>query len=1244
MGMKTLAHRATFSSVESENCGIFPFSHFHPQQRRKSVMTSSNQTDLTITGAIAHLRSLTQLEVQADWRIWGADLSIAQVMQLDWLQQPLATRNAKGHLAWAKGSQVVWLYQQFVLPEALKVDAWGQSGQGEVLRGMSDQSAGIDQTSVAIDQLSSGMVGVGGAIGDQSTVMLDPALGIDQLSPGIVEASTTLGKESVAMSEQSVAMIDQSTAMLDQSSGRRDESASLRGGYGVVGLTLRLALGWWAEQAEIYVNGHLVQAGDLFDCSARVVLSEAVQPGEVITVALRLVSPGHDAGALVKSRLWYESAYDESDPGFVADELAVLQSYLTAFAPAELVTLDQAIAAIDWATVTDRASYDRLLATLRQNLLPFSDRLKQHTIYLVGHAHLDMAWLWPVAETWEAAERTFRSALTLQQDFPELTFCHSTPALYAWMEQHRPDLFAQIQTQVQAGCWEVVGGLWVEPELNIINAEAIARHLLYGQRYCQAKFGAINQVAWLPDSFGFCWQLPQLLKQGGINYFVTQKLRWNDTTQFPHEVFNWQAPDGTEVLGLMSALIGTGIDPLQMATYAWDWGHKTGLPHALWLPGVGDHGGGPTRDMLELARRWQISPFFPHLEFTTVLNYLQQHLPAPRSSHAGDAMNLGGNAMTRSGDAMTLGEDAMTLDEDAMNRVSTVRLPTPTWAHELYLEFHRGCYTTHADQKQANRTCEILLYQAELWASLATIATAHPYPQADLETAWKKVLFNQFHDILPGSAIPQVFVDANQDWADVETVGGEILGQSLAAIAHQIKAPTAPSPDAHLITIFNSLTWQRSDIVTLPLWAAPPEELREGLYPNLQLFDGNLQKVPLMLSSLELEGIPYWILAFPAENIPALGYRSFWLCPRSGQLPQRQETSHPSGIYCLENKFLRVEVDRHTGNLSRIFDKLHQREVLNGPGNQLQAFQDQDQYWDAWNIAPDYAQHRLPDPELINIHDLDTPVGHPLETQIVVTRQLGRSRFVQTYALAADSPLLKIHTEVDWQERHVLVKAAFPLNLDADMATYEMPAGAIQRPTKPQTDRAKAQWEVPAMQWADLSDDTYGVSLLNDCKYGYDCQPDQIRLTLLRGAEYPDRDADRGHHSFTYALYPHSGNWQAAQTVRHGYELNQPLQAKVVRPNSDGRLPPVGSLLDLGADNLVLTAFKRAEDDPNTYILRCYECHGETTPLGFKSDLGLQLGPRVDLLEREVTNDSAAILPWQIASFQVVRSPISRSD
>ncbi len=381
-------------------------------------------------------------------------------------------------------------------------------------------------------------------------------------------------------------------------------------GYPLEGLSLRVALTWWAELAQIFVNGELVQEGDLFDHSTRLLLSDAVKPGDEFTIALRLISPGHDDGALVRSLCLYEapnfnsrvsfSSDDEiptvseqkpnsltAEPGFIADELAILHLYLQTFAPDQLEDLANAVTQIDWSTLEAQNSkllFDRSLTTLRDRLLPLSNFIKQRTIKLLGHAHLDMAWLWPISETWEAAERTFESVLKLQRDFPELIFCHSTPALYDWIEQNRPELFQSIQQQVKAGVWEPIGGLWVEPELNLISGESIARHILYGQRYFQEKFGSISPIAWLPDSFGFTWQLPQLLRQGGIDYFVTQKLRWNDTTKFPYEVFQWQAPDGTAIFSLMSAPIGEGIDPVKMATYACEWESKRAFPHPSGFP------------------------------------------------------------------------------------------------------------------------------------------------------------------------------------------------------------------------------------------------------------------------------------------------------------------------------------------------------------------------------------------------------------------------------------------------------------------------------------------------------------------------------------------------------------------------------------------------------------------------------------------------------------------------------------
>jgi alpha-mannosidase len=968
-------------------------------------------------------------------------------------------------------------------------------------------------------------------------------------------------------------------------------------GYPIEGLALRLVLTWWADKAEIFVNGKLVQEGDLFDSSVRILLTPHATPGEEFMVALRLVSPGHDIGALMRSQLIYERLADRIDPNFVADELTVLHQYLEAFEPEKIDLLTTAIQQIDWNILSDAPQFDRSLSILRQTLQPLATNLKQRCFHVLGHAHLDMAWLWPLSETWDAAQRTFASVLNLQKDFPHLTFCHTSPALYEWIEKHRPDLFKAIQEVARVKSWEVLGGMWIEPEVNIISGESLVRQLLYGQRYIQEKFGEITKVAWLPDSFGFTWQLPQIFKQAGIEYFVTGKLHWNDTTEFPHGVFWWQSPDGTELLTLMAPPNKVGVmdtNPITMLDYAIAWENQTGLKDAFWLPGVGDHGGGPTRDMLEVQERWQQSPFFPQIQFTTAVDYL---------------LNIK-NSVRANGHSPLQGFN---------NLEETEQKTFPVWNDELYLEFHRGCYTTHADQKLHNRHSEGLLYQAELWASLTTILLDKTYPKAALENAWKKVLFNQFHDILPGTSIPEVFTDANRDWQEAQKIGQDILDESLSAIASHITLPLSPHPDAIAIVIFNSLNWERSEVVACSVPAG-----------NWEVYDLEGNKLPSQLST---DGQ----LLFLAQNIPSVGYHLFWLCPCRGENPfastVQKSTSLDQG-YILDNEILRVVVNPKTGDLDSIFDKTHQKEILKDAGNQLQAFEDKGQYWDAWNINPNYAQHPLPPAQLKSIQYLE---HGPLQWRVRIIRQLNQSEFCQDYVLHANSPILKIKTTVNWQETYVLVKAAFSLTVENDFVTYEIPCGTIQRPTRPQTPPEKAKWEVCALQWADLTDNSgeYGVSLLNDCKYGYDSQPNQLRLTLLRSPQWPDSGADIGTHQFTYAIYPHRGSWQAANTIRCGYELNIPLIVWLGEIKQDNKklLPAASRLMNLGAENLILMAFKQSQDDANAWILRCYECQGEVAKLALDG-IRWKTATPVNLLEQP-TESISRIEPWKIVSFKL---------
>jgi alpha-mannosidase len=517
---------------------------------------------------------------------------------------------------------------------------------------------------------------------------------------------------------------------------------------------------------------------------------------------------------------------------------------------------------------------------------------------------------------------------------------------------------------------------------------------------------------------------------------------------------------------------------------------------------------------------------------------------------------------------------------------------------------------------------------------LATLSAKVAYPKTELEDAWKKILFNQFHDILPGTSIPPVYIDANQAWQEVEQVGSEIIQRSLSAIASQIILSEPPQPNALPIIVFNPLNWRRSEVVAVNLPNSSASQ-------HWEIYDLEGHKLPSQPSQES-------VLLFLAKDIPSIGYRVFWLYHK--QNTNQSKTSIPKSNsikdWILENEFLRVIVDCKTGEFCSIFDKVNQREIVKKTEtcNQLQAFQDSGQYWDAWNIDPNYAQHPLPTATLKSIYWVESGA---IQQRLRVVRQLGKSEFCQDCILCVDSPVLKIETTVDWQENHVLVKAAFPLNIEADYATYEIPCGAIQRLTQPTETRDQAKWEVPALRWADLSSNSrdskqYGVSLLNDCKYGYDSKPDELRLTLLRSPSWPDPQADKGYHKFTYALYPHTGNWQSAHTVRRGYELNLPLQVMIhssVEATKTTPLPTVGRLLDLSAENLVLTAFKQSEDNPEQWILRCYECYGEKASLSLHSDLGLTIKQPVDILEeltqtsREfVEGETFNILPWKITT------------
>jgi alpha-mannosidase len=449
-----------------------------------------------------------------------------------------------------------------------------------------------------------------------------------------------------------------------------------------------------------------------------------------------------------------------------------------------------------------------------------------------------------------------------------------------------------------------------------------------------------------------------------------------------------------------------------------------------------------------------------------------------------------------------------------------------------------------------------------------------------------------------------------------------VINDSLAALCLELNL-LPPQPGALPLVIFNSLNWARTAVIHWPLTDAGA---------SWQVYDAQGQLLPSEQSQGEV--------IFLATDLPSVGYQAVWLVPTAQPVTAAIEPSN----WCLENQYVRVGIDAQTGDIDLIFDKIQQRMVLSAPGNQLQFFTDAGQYWDAWNIDPHYAEHPLPPAQLQSI---EWQHYGSIEQRLRVVRSIGKSTFTQDYVLAAHSPELSIATTVDWQEEHVLVKATFPLSFSAESVTGEVPCGVMVRPTQPEQPLDQAKWEIPAYRWVDLTDPelNYGVSLLNDCKYGYSYQPDQLSLTLLRSSTWPDPQADLGQHQFTYSLYPHPGSWSTARTVHRGAELNSPLQLILATPQA-GAQPPNHSFLDLGAagQQLVLMALQPAIDHPGQVVLRCYEAAGQAGSCDVQNSLGLVMGEAIDLLETPLPSNGAdraenqSVQPWQIRSWLLHRN------
>ena len=694
---------------------------------------------------------------------------------------------------------------------------------------------------------------------------------------------------------------------------------------------------------------------------------------------------------------------------------------------------------------------DEILAALYEH----HNGTRVHGIGAIGHAHIDTAWLWPLAETRRKLVRTFASQTRYMDEYPDYVFACSQAQQYAWVEEREPDLWARIRAKVEAGQFVPVGGTWIEPDCNIPSGESLVRQFTHGQRYFEERFGIRCGEFWSPDAFGYCGQLPQIMRLAGIDRFLTQKLSWNRFNKPDAHTFIWQGDDGSEVLGHFPPAdnYNSDVSVDEVLRSSRDFKDHESSARSLLVFGFGDGGGGPTRSMLESLRRMSDLQGLPRVGPTTSDAFFSE------------------------------------LEAEEADR--------PVVSGELYFEYHRGVYTSQAFVKRGNRVCEQLLHDVEFLA--AARGEDHA---SELDRLWKLLLLQQFHDILPGSSIGLVYGDARRDYAELESTLGRLVGEGETAV--------------------NTTAFPRREIVEGRMIEAPP-------YGDGVVVDAD--------DEVRVDGLT------------------------------------------LENAHLRVRLGED-GSVLSVVEKASGREALADPGNVLELYEDDPVKFDAWDIDPSHfeTRTRCPPAEQYEV------IGNgPLRAEVAFTRRVGeRSTLRQVVRLDAGARRIEVQTTADWHEDHKLLKVCFPLAVRAPSATYEMPFGYAERPTHFSTSADRARYEVPGHRFADLSEHGFGAALLTDCKYGYSCFANELRISLLRAPKSPDPEADMGSHSFAYALYPHVGGWRDGGVLAEAVRFNAPLRWT----------RPVGASFARCDDpNLVLDTITHGERS-GALLLRLYEAHG----------------------------------------------------
>ncbi len=861
--------------------------------------------------------------------------------------------------------------------------------------------------------------------------------------------------------------------------------------------------------------------------------------------------------------------------------------------------LDEACRLIDWAYPGSEEFYESVYRAddFLNEYIDGMDKNSMVNIYCVGHTHIDMAWLWRLKHTKEKASRSFSTVLRLMEMYPEYIFLQTQPQLYEYMKEEFPDIYEEIKERVRQGRWEIDGAMWVEADCNLTGGESLTRQILIGSRFMKEEFGKETEYLWLPDVFGYSWALPQILKKAGIHTFMTTKISWNQFNRMPHDTFWWKGIDGSEVLthfittpepererdswfytynGMISPRTVQGI---------WNaYSEKQMNKDLLISFGFGDGGGGVNRDMLENRRRIDKIPGLPNLKTSTAGEYF-------RSLH--HMAEKGGRHIH-------------------------------IWDGELYLEYHRGTYTSQGYNKRMNRKME-LLYRKTEWLTVMGALLAGDLKKAGQERlteGWKHLLTNQFHDIIPGSSIREVYEDCRKDYAYIEGIADEVGKEAYGRILEEKE---------NTYTVFNASGWVMSQIVPIP--GNAPGIYRDAAGHELlsQKGDG--------VTYVEVKGVPSMGTKtvffeegsgeeFGTGRGSSLAERKEFLAGEKGFLAEREDLLDGEEAFWqgmgnrlktftiqgreMETPFYKITLNEY-GQISRLYDKDFDREVIpeGMRANVLQVFEDKPLDFDAWDVDIFYQEKMR---EVRELTRFEVGEAGPLFMKIHMEWKYMNSAISQDMILYAGSRRIDFRTQVEYHEQNQLLKAAFPVDIRSTFGTYDVQYGNVRRPNHWNTSWDLAKFETVAHRWADLSERNYGVSLLNDCKYGHDIKGNVMRISLLRAAKYPDYLQDQGQHIFTYALLPHGGDFVEGKTVQEAFALNQPMEAMAGVCALD-----YDSFLNFDNNQVELDAVKKSEDG-KYIVLRFHEFAGSAQKVTVTPGFSYQSWAECDLRERPETD------------------------